>query len=1085
MEAIGILLAVVIPVFLIVGSIVAFVALSKANKMTQAIELYRDMLSDLLGKFTTLNQRLSLLEREQDRPPEFQETQEAEETQEAPKPPPVPAKRPVETVQPLAPAPQQPEELLEPIPIVDVVEPRQPVAEPAAIAPEPEPALLPDPAHIPASPPPPMPAATPQQAQRQASQAIWSNFESAAGKRWLTWAGVIILFLSVAFFLKHLFDIGWIGPGVQVLMAVGAGLAMLALGEYFLRQDMRPLGRGLIGGGIMVLYAALFAAYSPDLYKFYNTPVIKSQQLTFALMCVVTIAAMVLAIRHDAISISFLAILGGMLTPVLLRTGADPRDALFSYILLLDLGVLGVAFYKKWRALDILAFIGTLALFWGWWTKFGVGAPVGPPLAWLAAFWAVFAIVPAAHHLRHKTELTIERLVMSLANATCGFGFAYHILTGRPDDLAWVSLVMSGAYLTLGVLVRLRTADTKAMFGFLSLAMMFLTLFPPLHFALNGITLAWLAEAVVLVYLGFLFDYMPVRIGGFIALLLGAMRVFIVHNNPFMLELDQLAAFANTNFWTMMCAPIAGGMIAIVHQFFRRKCSPADKQIQLICTIGSGLLALVLLSFELDRWFDAFLDMTPNYQQYLNHCSKIVLWALGSTAFLAGAKSWMARPLRIAGLLPMVGSLLLVANTFTVGRGDEHMLAINPLFAATLLACGVMWAYSLTWTLQEARTAMTVAAGLATLLFFSLELDRWFWTLDNIPGPYLQYLHNCSMPVLWSLGALAFLAGAKYSSAGDPLRITGLVPLGAATLLIGYAFTLNPGLEPMLFISPRFAAAFFVCAVMWVHSLTWPQEQAKIGFCIISGYATTALLCAEVLLWVWSMAPQWEIDQHYTMWWAAGMLLALCAAVYLAAARTRSIAEAYSAGLAPLLIAWICVLRAYFLNPQDDITMFLNPRFVAAMITLGIVFSWPSFMRSDRSKSIKTSDAITPLYVWFTVSLLALLTVEPAGWLYHNIADRQESAWTVQMSISIVWGLYASAMLSIGFWKRVMPLRLAALALFGFTAIKLLLVDMANVEKIYRIVSFFVMGILMVAASYAYHKAEKQLKKIEQTSDDQ
>ncbi|MDP7288486.1 MAG: DUF2339 domain-containing protein, partial [Phycisphaerae bacterium] len=126
-----------------------------------------------------------------------------------------------------------------------------------------------------------------------------------------------------------------------------------------------------------------------------------------------------------------------------------------------------------------------------------------------------------------------------------------------------------------------------------------------------------------------------------------------------------------------------------------------------------------------------------------------------------------------------------------------------------------------------------------------------------------------------------------------------------------------------------------------------------------------------------------------------------------------------------------------------------------------------------------------PLYVWFTVSQLALLTVEPAGWLYHNIADRQESAWTVQMSISIVWGLYASAMLSIGFWKRVMPLRLAALALFGFTAIKLLLVDMANVEKIYRIVSFFVMGILMVAASYAYHKAEKQLKKIEQTSDDQ
>jgi uncharacterized membrane protein len=34
---------------------------------------------------------------------------------------------------------------------------------------------------------------------------------------------------------------------------------------------------------------------------------------------------------------------------------------------------------------------------------------------------------------------------------------------------------------------------------------------------------------------------------------------------------------------------------------------------------------------------------------------------------------------------------------------------------------------------------------------------------------------------------------------------------------------------------------------------------------------------------------------------------------------------------------------------------------------------------------------------------------------------------------------------------------------------------MAKVEEVYRIVSFFVLGILMIAASYLYHRIEKRL----------
>jgi len=284
----------------------------------------------------------------------------------------------------------------------------------------------------------------------------------------------------------------------------------------------------------------------------------------------------------------------------------------------------------------------------------------------------------------------------------------------------------------------------------------------------------------------------------------------------------------------------------------------------------------------------------------------------------------------------------------------------------------------------------------------------------------------------------------------------------------------------MLFINPRFGAALFICGVMWIHSLTWPDVQAKTAFSVLSSYLTVALLCAEVIPWVWRMSPHWEVDQRYTISWVATMLLSACAAVYLVVGKFKRVVEAYSTGLVPLAIAWICGLQAYLVYRQGSTMMFLNPQFAAAMMGLMVIGAWATVMYTDRRAFTRPSEAIAPLYTWFTLSMLALLTTEPAGWLYRNIPDPEQAIWSTQMSITIVWGLYASAMLSIGFWRRVLPLRLAALALFGLTALKLLLVDMANVEQVYRIISFFVMGLLMVAASYLYHKAEKRLKQSDQ-----
>ena len=67
-----------------------------------------------------------------------------------------------------------------------------------------------------------------------------------------------------------------------------------------------------------------------------------------------------------------------------LPTGVDPRDSLFAYLLVLDLGVFGIAFARKWRALDVLALFATWAYFGGWYAKFYTPDAALPAMLWVS-----------------------------------------------------------------------------------------------------------------------------------------------------------------------------------------------------------------------------------------------------------------------------------------------------------------------------------------------------------------------------------------------------------------------------------------------------------------------------------------------------------------------------------------------------------------------------------------------------------------------------------------------------------------------------------------------------------------------------
>ena len=104
------------------------------------------------------------------------------------------------------------------------------------------------------------------------------------------------------------------------------------------------------------------------------------------------------------------------------------------------------------------------------------------------------------------------------------------------------------------------------------------------------------------------------------------------------------------------------------------------------------------------------------------------------------------------------------------------------------------------------------------------------------------------------------------------------------------------------------------------------------------------------------------------------------------------------------------------------------------------------------------------LYGTFTTLLFFVLTIEVSAFCYEQARQARFAA------ISVLWTLFSIVLMLLGFLYQQTRLRLVALGLFGVTVLKVFLADMANVSTPFRIVSFVVLGLMLIGASYLYYR---------------
>lgn len=231
---------------------------------------------------------------------------------------------------------------------------------------------------------PAMPVGQPVYATAESNPSEWGavDLERFMGVRLFAWLGGLALFLGVACFVKFSFDRDLLSPSARVAIGLLSGLGLIGGGIRLGQRAYAVTSQTLCGTGVVILYASLFAGHAR-----YDLPWLP-QWVTFGCMSAVTAGAFLLAVRMHARVVAILGVLGGFLTPILLSSGQASTAALFTYIGLLDAGLLAIAVRCRWSSLAPMGAGSTVVLQLLWTAeRFHLGK------GWVA--WAIFCALAA------------------------------------------------------------------------------------------------------------------------------------------------------------------------------------------------------------------------------------------------------------------------------------------------------------------------------------------------------------------------------------------------------------------------------------------------------------------------------------------------------------------------------------------------------------------------------------------------------------------------------------------------------------------------------------------------------------------
>ncbi len=608
------------------------------------------------------------------------------------------------------------------------------------------------------------------------------TMEYAVATTWLVRTGIVAVVFGIGFFLKWSIDRNLLGPTARVAMSLVFGLAMLGAGLRMLGRRWNLLGQGFTGGGLAVLYFGIYAL--GPLYA-----LVDSRLVVFALMILVTVSAGVLALYANSMLVAIFGIIGGFLTPVLLHTDSPNLPALYGYLVLLNLGILGIAYARPWRLLGYLGFVFTWVLYLVV-RRGSTDADFAVTLAFLCCFFAAQSTLVWIYNLRRGLASTVLELIHMILNAALFAGAAYgliHDAAGRPWPAAMTLGLALYYVLHVAVFLARGLKDRGLLITLIALAGVFTTLTMPLALARESLTIAWALQALMFVWLGRRLSSHFLRQLGFVVFAITMVRLAAFEFPRF----DTVAAPPGVMaaYWSSMVDRlwtfgIAIGSIAAAFLIERKAArDPAGACLPDTPDVAPAGLArnvffwstVVLLFGYLHVEFFTMFGYMPLWRPAV----LTLLWCAAGAAFLALYLE-SGSPVHFGALCVFLGGALVKTllvdlagwgigpgGYFEAGAGPMHALSRWIGFGAVLGLLAWVWRTGRARGEPVAPRVFGYAALALLWLYATLEAGTFLrWSLPDFRAG--------GVSVLWTLFALAFVAGGIWRS-DRPVRLAGLL----------------------------------------------------------------------------------------------------------------------------------------------------------------------------------------------------------------------------------------------------------------------------------------------------------------------
>lgn len=324
------------------------------------------------------------------------------------------------------------------------------------------------------------------------------DLEKVIGENWLNKIGIAILVIGIGFFVKYAIDKNWIGEIGRVAIGVGLGGILIGI-AHFMRKKYHAFSSVLIGGGISVLYYTISIAYH-DYHIF-------DQKTAFGIMVLITLFSTIISVIYDRKELAIIALIGAFTSPFMVSDGTGNYKVFFTYIAIINSGMLILSYFKKWDILSKLA-LGFTVLFFGTWmitTSMYEIIPAKWALIFATIFYIQFLGMSLIYNLVRKVRFTAWEFIQLTGITALFYGAIMYIIQANNYSIGVgeFTLIMSGFYIGLALFVHMREGADKALvYLLIGKAIAFVTLTGGLLFDGDYMTLFWAIEAVVILALG-------------------------------------------------------------------------------------------------------------------------------------------------------------------------------------------------------------------------------------------------------------------------------------------------------------------------------------------------------------------------------------------------------------------------------------------------------------------------------------------------------------------------------------------------------------------------------------------------------